>query len=120
MSFCLLLTTHGGWGGVPQPLADPEQTSLLWTLPLMPTPQLLKKRDGNGETGRTGHLPQSLQLPHGKLLPQFQDREQTPAWQDPPAWGHTAGLVQGLVWMELNACLGIRSRYRESDRGHID
>lgn len=86
----------------------------------MPTPQLLKKRDGNGETGRTGHLAQSLQLSHGKLLPQFQDREQTPAWQDPPAWGHTAGLVQGLVWMELNACLGIRSRYRESDRTHID
>lgn len=39
--YCLQLL---GWGGgVPQSLAEPEQASLLWTLPLMPTPQLSKK-----------------------------------------------------------------------------
>lgn len=43
-----------GWvGEVPQSLAEPEQASL-WTLPLMPTPQLLKKE--RLETWRTGYL----------------------------------------------------------------
>lgn len=104
--YCLQLL---GWGGgVPQSLAEPEQASLLWTLPLMPTPQLLKKKKKTprDSCGRTGYQLQSLQLPHSNLFLHFQAREQALAQQDSPAWGTTGELARDLVWMGLSACLG--------------
>lgn len=51
MGFCLQLTTLGE-GDSPQSLAEPEQVSLLWTLPLMPTPTAIEREETvTGELG---------------------------------------------------------------------